>query len=105
MPNKKVLLNVSEENISIIKEHVNYRASQKYLPEVTLLNITNALKKLADFSYHNLNNISLKELTKDDLIEFFSPKNKHLTINSRDIHAPHIIAFYRWVDGIDEPRT
>ena len=104
MPNKKTFLNVSDQNKAIIEEHIKYRASQKYLPPKSQLNIKNALKKLADYSYHHLQNKSIKNLTKEELIEFFSPDGKHVTIGSRDIYATHIIEFYRWVDDIDEPR-
>ena len=71
MPNKKTFLNVSDQNKAIIEEHIKYRASQKYLPPKSQLNIKNALKKLADYSYHHLQNKSIKNLTKEELIEFF----------------------------------
>lgn len=103
--NKKKLLKVSEENLKIIKKHLAYRESQSALPRKSLVNIQGALRKVSDFSYFHCNNKPITELTKEDLMEFFKPSAGHVSQASRDIHAPHIIAFYRFVDGIEEPNV
>ncbi|VVB60299.1 Tyrosine recombinase XerC [uncultured archaeon] len=96
---RKNFTHISKKNQETIQEYVKYKTIQKTLSLKAQRNISQALRKLANY----LKERSLKDATKKDLMSFFGDEkiiNQHN--RSRDSYAVLIIPFYRWVEGIED---
>ncbi|MCK5112530.1 MAG: site-specific integrase, partial [Thermoplasmatales archaeon] len=98
MSSNKKFYKVTKANAEIIDKYLDYYKTKKAnLSERSLRNIKETLKKLADF----LKSKSLEKATEQDLIDFFSNKER-VTIGSRDTYANHMIPFYRYIEHADK---
>ncbi|MCX6663671.1 MAG: tyrosine-type recombinase/integrase [Euryarchaeota archaeon] len=96
---RKRFTHISKENTKIITEYVIYRTAKKTLEMKSQRNVKIALEKLAD----HLGKKSLKDATKEDLVDYFGDTKIFDQHNrSRDSNAVLIIPFYRWVEGIED---
>jgi site-specific recombinase XerC len=95
MTTHKKVFNISIDNQRIIDEYLKFKTDQK--PIVRPRNLISPLRILANYLDKKL----LTETTDIDLRYFFNPKNKIVSIKSRNYIFTQIKLFYRWVDKLD----
>lgn len=94
MTKYKKVYHINEDNQRIIEEYLEYRLNKK--PIHRPRNLISSIRKLADY----LKNKKLKDATIKDLMYFFNPKNKIVTIKTRNYHYQIIKQFYQYIDEI-----